>query len=127
MVNMAIRAKVGEGIERTVVGFIPRSEIRATVGKEARRAGMLGYRIPDYVLETRLKELHTLRTERVISRGEFNEMYFEIIDETVNAPQNCEYVRDFQALMERHHRYPERLSIEKQLKEIGTLREKYEH
>lgn len=122
---MTLRAKIGEGVERKVVAFIPRSGIREVVRKEAQRAGLLGCRCPDYVLEAKLAELHNFRKDRIISSEEFNEMYFGMVNEAVNAPQNQEYAHDFQTLMERHQKYWGALSVGEQVEEIYSLREKY--
>ncbi len=124
---MVNQARIAEsGIDAKVIHIIPRSGVQGQARVEVRKAGMLGYRCPDYVLEGRLKELHGLRRQKIISVGEFNEMYFEVVDEDVSAPHNREYVNDFKALMSRHHQYLEVLSAGEQLEEIYTLMERYQ-
>lgn len=124
---MINQARITErGIDAKVIHIIPRKGVRGQAQVEVREEEKLGCRCPDYVLEGRLKELHGLRRKKVISVGEFNEMYFEVVDEDVNAPQNQEYVHEFKALISKHQKYLETLNIENQLEEIYTLREKYQ-
>ena len=123
---MAQMTRLESGIDAKVIHIIPRKGVRGQARVEVRKAEMLGCRTPDYVLEGRLKELHGLRKQKIISVGEFNEMYFEVVDEDVNAPQNREYVGDFKMLISRHQKYLGALSTGEQLEEIYALREKYQ-
>ncbi len=113
-------------LDAKVIHIIPRRGVRGQAQVEVRKAGMLGYRCPDYVTERRLKELHGLRRQKIISAGELDDMCFEVVNEGVNAPQNREYAHDFKALMSRHQRYSGALSVGEQVEEICALREKYQ-
>ena len=65
---MVNHARIMEmGIDAKVIHIIPCSGVRGQVQMEVRKAGMLGYRCLDYVLEGRLKELHGLRKQKIIS------------------------------------------------------------
>jgi hypothetical protein len=123
---MVNHARITEsGIDAKVIHIIPRSGVRGQAQMEVRKAGMLGYRCPDYVLEGRLKKLHGLRNQKIISARELDEMCSEEFDRTVSASQNKEYLGKFQELLARHNHYQGSLSRGEQLEEIYQLMGEY--